>query len=407
MIHTGPFTLERNDPQDIVFGIVFAQGADRFGSVSALRAADRLAQTAYDNGFELAPPPPAPPACVPGNATLAPGSGNCLEAVSLNGQATLVWGYPSNNANYLGGFEAVDVLLDPDAVDDNTYNFEGFNIYRYPTNGFDEASRELVATFDKVNGVTQVVDLVFDTDLGALNPAVVARGTDSGIQYSFQIQNLTNYNDYFYGVSAYSYNEESTPKVIESSPTQIVVRPAGLVSGDQTQSEYGESVTVTAVTQRGGGVVSATIVDPTNVTGDTYEVRFFRVGDEDHPLTTYNIVNTTTGAILLNGQQYFATTGNALPQGSNVIVIDGLSFTVSGPEPDVARRTNGDPAYVEVQNADGTPVCGPNAASTAGCEAEFNNQGNPVYHSFDSIGYYYFSESGEGSEASTGSVCPE
>ena len=28
VIHTGPFTLERNDPQDIVFGIVFAQGAD-------------------------------------------------------------------------------------------------------------------------------------------------------------------------------------------------------------------------------------------------------------------------------------------------------------------------------------------------------------------------------------------
>ena len=74
---------------------------------------------------------------------------------------------------------------------------------------------------------------------------MVARGTDSGIQYSFQIQNLTNYTDYFYGVSAYSYNEESTPKVIESSPTQIAVRPAGLVSGDQTQAEYGDSASVT------------------------------------------------------------------------------------------------------------------------------------------------------------------
>lgn len=349
-VHTGPFTLNPNEPQDIVFGIVFAQGADRFNSITALRAADRLAQTAYDNDFQLAPPPPAPSLCQEGSTTLAPGSGNCLEAVTLNQEATLVWGYPANSSNYLGRFEAVDVLLDPELVDDNTYNFEGFNIYRYPTANFDESQRQLVATYDVDNGVTTVIDQVFNSDLGDLAPTVVARGTDSGVQYSFRAQNLTNYTDYYYGVSAYSFNAESTPKVIESSPTQITVRPAGLVSGRETRSANGDTLAVTPVVQSGEGRVIARVIDPTQVTGATYEVQFFSptdatgatVGD----VTTYRIVNTTTNQVVVDGQQYYAETGEALPLGEDIRIIDGFSFTVLGPQP-------GFNAFVTVSNASG------------------------------------------------------
>ena len=53
-IHTGPFTLERDASQDIVFGIVFAQGTSNLSSITALRAADALAQATFDNGFIVA-----------------------------------------------------------------------------------------------------------------------------------------------------------------------------------------------------------------------------------------------------------------------------------------------------------------------------------------------------------------
>ena len=53
-IHTGPFTLAPGDSQDIVFGIVFAQGTSNLNSVTALRAADALAQATFDNGFVVA-----------------------------------------------------------------------------------------------------------------------------------------------------------------------------------------------------------------------------------------------------------------------------------------------------------------------------------------------------------------
>ncbi len=56
-LHTGPFTLAPNQPQDIVFGIVYARGADNLASITALRAADALAQQTFDNAF--VPPPVA------------------------------------------------------------------------------------------------------------------------------------------------------------------------------------------------------------------------------------------------------------------------------------------------------------------------------------------------------------
>ena len=354
-IHTGPFTLERNTPQDIVFGIVFAQGADRFGSITALRGADRLAQTAYDNNFRLARAPDAPPLCQTGSTLLAPGSGNCLESVNLNGEAVLVWGYPSNNSNYLGQYETVDVLLDPDQVDDNTYNFEGFNIYRYPTSGFSETDRQLVATYDIVNGVTRVVDDVFSTDLGDLAPTVVARGTDSGIEYSFRITGVTNYQDYYYGVSAYAYNAESTPKVIESAPTQITVRPSGFTGGDQTQAGYRQELTADVVQQVGEGAVSATVVNQAAVTGDSYRVKFFSNPDGT---TTYSVTNTTTGKVLVDGAAYYESTGNPLPQGTNLFVAEGLLFNIQGPEP---TFTN----FAVVQNASG-PMLDAGAGGFAG-----------------------------------------
>ena len=49
-IHTGPFTLANGASQEIVF----AQGTSNLNSVTALRAADALAQATFDNGFVVA-----------------------------------------------------------------------------------------------------------------------------------------------------------------------------------------------------------------------------------------------------------------------------------------------------------------------------------------------------------------
>ncbi len=385
LVSTGPFILEPNVPQDIVFGIVFAQGGSNLASITALRAADRLAQQAYDIDFQLAPPPPAPPACkpvvagtTPGPNDLVPGSGRCAEAVAQDGKLTLVWGYPRTSENYLGQFEVVDQLLAGQPVSDSTYNFEGFNIYRYPTSSFQSDQAELIATFDEINGVQTVRDEVFDPEAGVNNIAVTARGTDSGIQYSLEITGLTNFRDYYYGITAYAYNEESSPKINESSPTLLVGRPAGLPGGLQERSVYGDSVSVQAVEQRGGGQVRARVVDPTALTGDDYRVEFFQTADGR---TSYNVINVATQDTVANGRDYFARTGETLRQDADVVVADGISFSIAGPDPDIRTLSDGSYAWVQVQTPSGNPPC-VEGATDLGC-VELNPPADLVYHALN------------------------
>ena len=56
----GPFTMAAGDSQEVVFGIFHAAGGDALSSVSYLEQVDQLAQSAYDNDFDL-PDAPVPP----------------------------------------------------------------------------------------------------------------------------------------------------------------------------------------------------------------------------------------------------------------------------------------------------------------------------------------------------------
>ena len=337
LVTTGPFDLEPGIPQDIVFGIVFGQGSDYLNSITVLRAADRIAQAAYDVDFQLASAPPAPPRCDPNssNPELRPGSGHCLEAVEVDGRAAIVWGYPSNSPNYLGSYETVDALLIGTGATDSTYTFEGFNIYRYPNANLDDGERVLVATYDRINGVTQVIDTEFDPVLGEFVPFIAAYGTDSGIQYYFRPTGLINYTDYFFGVTAYAYNEESVPKVLESAASKITIRPADVAAGSGgsvQQVELGDQVVSIQGAGIGRGIVSAQVVDPTQITGATYTVEIITFEDEDtgEEFTTYRILRD--GEEVFNGQTQYENTGILVGideeqgQVTQNIVIDGISF---------------------------------------------------------------------------------
>lgn len=339
---TGPFTINPGDRQDIVFGVVFAQAADNLSSVAALRSADILAQAAYDADFIIPSPPPSPPLCDANspNPQLRPGTGNCLYATEMDGEVILSWGYPSNSSNYLGGFDVFDPFLANLGLEDTTYTFEGFNIYRYPTSALANDQAQHVATFDLINGITKVTDPVFDADVGDFVQKVSARGSDSGLQYTFHIPNLTNYTDYYYGVSAYAYSPNSTPKVLESSPTKITVRPARLdATGTTTRTDIqGADSSATVVVQNGQGVISYRIVDPAALTGSTYRIEFYDLagvtgpgGESGAGVTAFDIIRESDGAKLLDGRAYFTRTGQAPPQQADVLVADGISFSVAGP----------------------------------------------------------------------------
>ena len=60
LLSSGPFTLADSDTQEVVAGIVIAQGQTGLESVSLLKRNAELAQILYDANFETAPPPPSP-----------------------------------------------------------------------------------------------------------------------------------------------------------------------------------------------------------------------------------------------------------------------------------------------------------------------------------------------------------
>ncbi len=51
IVSTGPFTMQPGDSEEVVFGILFAQGADNLDSITQLREADKFVQSFFDAGF--------------------------------------------------------------------------------------------------------------------------------------------------------------------------------------------------------------------------------------------------------------------------------------------------------------------------------------------------------------------
>ncbi|MEM6647745.1 MAG: hypothetical protein AAF730_15980, partial [Bacteroidota bacterium] len=321
LMSTGPFDLNQGDVQDIVYGIVWARGADRLQSVEKLFFDNGQAQAAFDNDFFVPAPPAAP----------------TLSADVSDGSVILEWGYTATQNNYLNSYDVQSPFLVA-AADDTTYTFEGYRVFQYESALQAADEGETLAVFDVANGVTTVVDT--GSDAGVEITEVVARGTDSGLRSFLEVPNLVNGTEYHFGIQAYAYNEASAPRVyagpinrISVIPTNQAARDGGTVA--QTEANTQLASVRTAGTGDTFGTF-ATVTNPLAVTGDSYEVRIIEIEvDEDgNTELGYDIVNTTTGEAIVDGREFFARNGKVPPFGPDILVAEGLSFSVEGAAPD-------------------------------------------------------------------------
>ncbi len=341
---TGPFTVKPNDEQTLVFGIVTSFGDDNLDSVRKMKEDDALAQAVFDINFEL----PSPPA------------GPRVTTTVDDGSVLLEWGYKPTDNNFLDTYNVIDPLLSDD-VTDNDYVFEGYNVFQFDDSSDQEGT--LLATYDVVNGITRVIegsDLTF----------VTAEGSDAGLAHSHRVSGLTNYVDYSFGVQAYAYNATSGQKVYPGPISRVNVVP------QRTQLVLSEEAVAAAITPDadvesvkgeniGNGNVTANIVNPAAVTGHSYAVEFFALEvpdvDDGHKrnngvgideressraaeirskeavrksgsafITTYDVMNTTTGEKVFDGTAAYDGIHTAAPEGSDVIQLDGLSLNITG-----------------------------------------------------------------------------
>ena len=323
LMSVGPFTMASGDSQEVVFGIFHAAGGDALSSVAYLSQVDQLAQSAYDNDFDLPEPPPAP------NVT----------ASAFDNEIVIMWDGVAEDYNEESFF--VD-----DAGNTTNYTFQGYNVYQYETaSGAGDMAR--IATYDIVDGVTEIIDTVFDTQYNEYIARRVQFGSDSGLaRHEVVSRDALNGNSklitnrsYNFAVTAYGYNEFGVPKTFESNPKHFTMRPEQpntMMMGDNSASP-GDIVTA----DHDGpaqGYVEVTMVDPMSMTGDAYAVTFDDVFPDGTAGTNWTLTNTTTGEVLEANNPVMGgvnqLTGINVGVGGTP-VFDGFQVAVYGPQEDL------------------------------------------------------------------------
>jgi hypothetical protein len=300
-----------------------------------------------------------------------------VKVTELNRQVILEWSNTPTSNNYLDSYHAIDPFAD---LSDNDYIFEGYRVIEYAEASAQEG--KTIATFDVPNGIQTVVD-----GFPGQPTAVTLEGKDLGVKSVHIIGGLTNYKTYYYGVQAFAYNELSYPKVFSSPVVRVEATPriaegviseaartvstsattADFFTGCETDLGYDCNVTHTGI---GQGVVTVDIVNPAVVIENaTYTVEFYTteyngsktspfeptspLNEEDAdgyagPVEKFAAATGTTYDIKRDGTVVFSgqLASGLAPQRPNVITIDGLAFSVTGPEPEFLD-------FAVVQNASG------------------------------------------------------
>ncbi|OQY29663.1 MAG: hypothetical protein B6244_03075 [Candidatus Cloacimonetes bacterium 4572_55] len=280
---SGPFTLppwqdidedgeaELGEPgvQQLITALIVAQGYDYLSSVSLLRYYAYSTGSMFEAGFDSLPPTPNTP--ISPEVTIYPG----------DVEITLIWNHAAET----------------DYQDPN-FQFEGYNVYQFSMS----QQPAQIAVFDVVNGVTEITQPMIDPETGDIVEIPVQHGTDSGIQNSLHItedflegEDLINGREYLYAVTAYYYNPDSTAEIraIESPVEIIEVFPEGDYNGF--------FLPVIHENGRSNGIVEPLVIDPTQLTGDRYEITFTAQEGGTHAL--WNLQDLTTGEYLLTDQQ--------------------------------------------------------------------------------------------------------
>ena len=321
LMTAGPFTLAAGDTQEVVVATLVAQGSDRLSSLKVLKYYDRTAQSAFDRNFDLPKAPPSPNV----NVSL------------LDRRIILQWGDP----------EQVEKI---ESHSNQGYEFQGYNVYQFPkrSSTLDDGIR--LATYDITDGVAVIFDEIIDEQSGIILEMPAQFGNDGGVQRMYDITTdiltdrpLVNNQPYYFAVTSYAYNDspEATQRQLESTPVVLELRPQETDPGWRFGEDPDDEVPVSHTSGVSAGFVEVVVVDPLELTGDTYEVSFNSLGQVettyDHDLdgfidetltvdnySSWSLRNVDTDELLIDGSRSMEGLEKEF------FVLDGFKIGVSG-----------------------------------------------------------------------------
>ncbi|MBN1638928.1 MAG: hypothetical protein JW866_08165 [Ignavibacteriales bacterium] len=252
---SGPITMLPGDTQEVIFAQVLAGGysdVDNLQAITHLKHNCSLIQNMW-NEIDL-----------PLNSFLN------IEKTELENKIIFNW---SNNSNITHFEEAKSTI----------FKFQGYNIYQFPSDNFNLNNARRIATYDVVDGLKIISD--YDYDLRSLSYEYIPKqfGMDSGIKRYFifdndYIQNkyLINGNEYYFGVSAYfsAIEQDKYINQIEGFVNILKCIPKSYDAGTRYSYNFGDVINVQYIQGITDNSVEVIVIDPTKITGDSYEVIF-------------------------------------------------------------------------------------------------------------------------------------
>jgi hypothetical protein len=308
---SGPFTFNAGDEQEIVVAVIGGISDTRLNSVVELKKNSQVAQTLFDGAFTGVPKAPKGPQ---------------VNVRPLEDKVVLEWGSSG--------------VADTENPIIAGYEFQGYCVYQLPSSSASLADGVLIATYDKVDGVTTIMQPEFVPEYGMDLEIPVKHGMDTGIKRYFFVEKdyLTNGRllegkTYYFAVTAYNYNANPdiiSAKSLESAGIALQVTIQEPLPGTRLANEAGETIEIKHSGPSDGQAL-ATVVDPFNTKNKTYQMFF--VEDTDTNSATYgellwSVKDSATQAVLppQNNRQV-----SDLSAATDAPIYDGVQVAVSGP----------------------------------------------------------------------------
>ena len=212
---TGPLLLQPQATNELIVGVVFVPDEESYPcpDLSRLLSADDLAQSLFDNCFNITDGPDAPDVC----------------GIELDQEIIMTLFNQEGSNNFKELYEEKDLLISDESVmgDDELYKFEGYKIYQLVNGGISPSELDnidkarLVFQTDLKNEVSELWN--WTSQISPISSSIIYSptrkvvGANIGMKNTLSITEdqfatgadprLVNHKTYYYMSLAYGFNE--------------------------------------------------------------------------------------------------------------------------------------------------------------------------------------------------------
>ncbi len=309
MTNTGPFTVKKDVENEIVIAYVVGRGANELDGIVKARAIDDGAQNIFDNNFLAPTPPPAP------EVTLSSSD----DFIDISWETKKQVEYKSTTPTWDLGFEGYEVWAFKTNIPEDIVSGEANSVLiaRYDLNNF-------INDIYKENAETGGLDLLYEVSSAEnqMDSSVFVDPQTGRIRLRvfndpFSPNNpVVKGRPYYFAVTSYALNYLSL--VFKANPGQNIGRPGDYYLSSFAFAQEAENVrTISSIVVGESALNPPVVVQPANkvsgasmgdvgfdvinneeLTGETYEVTFYKDSASVQYNMFWKLTNLSDGRIL-------------------------------------------------------------------------------------------------------------